>query len=1187
MKKSAPQDKNASGMPKHQKVLIGVAIAFLLYSVSGFLILPSVLKNSLEKKLAESLKREVSIEAIQINPYLLRATINNFAIKNRTEDSHFIAFDQLFVDLEVISVFRMALVVKTLTLTAPRVNVSRYKDLSYNFSDLADASGPKEETAPKPLLFSVNNIRIIDGSIVFADEPKETTHKIRDLNLGIPFLSSIEHHVEIDVKPSFSAIVNNTPIKLSGRTMPFHDTRKTVFDIRVMKLNIPEYLAYLPKLDSLTLQSGYLDIVASLGFAMQPGNKPAVTLNGTFSLKEINVVDGQGDSYASFPGVDLKLADSKPLELDFHVASVLLREPDVLLRRNSAGDILPIALVNISADDTPKPESQDNEITLKLVVDEITLNSGRVRFEDQGNAEQFQTILHPVEMKVTGLSTLEGEEASCDISMQTEAEESIVLNGTLSLSPLAVNLQADLQDLKLSRFSPYYSEIITPKIMEGELDLAAAMHYSRTDEIEIIKADDIAVFLDSLLINDEDDDKLLSLPSLSVTGSSLDMIARQAVVGNISNSNGELNLVRRKEGLVIVNELLRPREKQEETPDTVGPDTAPPWKVTLQKGTIEGFKIFLEDQTTVEPATIVIDNIGLSAANISTSENSSGDIELGLRIDKKGELTVKGPLVIEPLSAALDVKLAGLQVKTVQPYFADRLNLVINDGSVSLDGQLNITQNNIKKLSTVFRGKAAIAGFASFDPVAGEEFLKWQNLSLAGVEYDSAASSFRIEEITWKDFYNKIAVFDTGAINLKAVMKGSAEPQEEVQEKIEAPAAEKKEPLLVEIDSVKLENGKVDFLDRKITPNYASSFSELTGTITGLSSKADVMAEVNISGKLDQHAPLLITGKINPLRENLFADLVFDFRDIELSPTSPYTGKYIGYTVAKGKLSLDLKYRVEDRKIAGQNKAFLDQFTLGETVKSPDSLNLPINLAISLLRNRKGEITLNVPVKGDLDDPKFSIGSIIFKAIINLIAKAATSPFALLGALIPEGQDLQYIEFDAGSSLLTETAPAKLDTIAKVLFDRPGLKMDIKGNVQADQERPVLHEKRFQQLLKNEKFKKISKKKDETMSLDAIVIEPDEYEDYLKKAYKEATFEKPKNALGFTKRLEPEEIEKLLRDNIVITDDDLRLLAIERANSVKSYLVQAGPVEPERIFIIEPKKDAEDSGARRADMTIK
>ena len=407
----------------------------------------------------------------------------------------------------------------------------------------------------------------------------------------------------------------------------------------------------------------------------------------------------------------------------------------------------------------------------------------------------------------------------------------------------------------------------------------------------------------------------------------------------------------------------------------------------------------------------------------------------------------------------------------------------------------------------------------------------------------------------------------------------------EAAEPEKAPA--KSRSLLVEIDSVKLDNGEIAFLDRNITPNYASSFSELTGTITGLSSRADVTAEININGKLDQHAPLQITGRVNPLRDELYADLVLNFNDIELSPTSPYTGKFVGYTVSKGKLSLDLHYLVEGRNITGKNKAFLDQFTLGNTVESPDAMSLPVKLAIALLKNRQGEITLNVPVEGNLDDPEFSIGGVVFKAIINLIAKAATSPFALLGAIIPDGEDLQYVEFEPGSTHIAAEYTANLEAVAKALYERPGLEMDIKGGVKADEEKPVLHEKQFARLLKNEKLKELTRKKEMVPDQEQIIIEPEEYETFLKKAYKEATFEKPKNFIGLDKKLPAEEMEKLLRDNIKITWDDLRLLAIDRANAVKAFLVEAGPVEPERIFIVEPIIAEGEGGYKRAEMIIK
>ena len=1189
MEKGESKVSRTGSISTHQKVILGIAVGFLLYSIAGFWLLPAVLKNVLEKKLTENLKRTVSIQTIQINPYLFKVTVNNFRVKDLTGEDLFVAFDQLFVDLEAVSLFKRALVIKTLILTGPQFNLTRYKDLTYNFSDLAKSSKPAKNNTSKPFLFSVNNIEIKNGSILFLDEPKSTTHRVTNLNFAIPFLSNVEHEVKINVHPAFSAIINDTPVNLTGRTIPFDNSRKTLFEINVSKLNIPEYLAYLPQEGDMTLKSGYLDIVATLGFEMVQGNKPKINLTGDFSLTDVDVAQIQGESYLVIPQLDLTILDSNPMALDFHLSRISIHEPRFLLRRSSNGDILPLSQFRKNPEAGQETrQTQDSGRKPKLVVDEITVNSGTIHFDDQGTAEPFATTLKPFDVKVKNLSTLENGEAAYEISMLSEAEESIAIDGTLSLNPLRVNLHAAMEDLKLPRFKPYYSEFIIPQVAEGSLDLAANISYTQEENKNSFLVDNITALFDSIAINDKDNAKLLNISELSIRGSSLDLDGQQLIVGDFSASNGELHLVRQKDGLVILKELLRPREAQNEK--TSGGENGPgsSWKTTLQKGTIDQFSILLLDYIPAEPTNVVIDNIKLDVTNISTAENTQGEIALDLHIDKKGIFSLKGMLGINPLSTSLAVGLKKLPVKTLQPYFADRVNMIINDGAIALDGQIIVSQDKDKAIATQFHGKGEIDNFVSFDPLVGEEFLKWTELRVDGIDYSTSRFALKVKEIGWKDFYNKILLFDNGTLNLETIFKKSGESDNVVshESKTEKPK-EDRHSLLIEIGDIRLENGKFDFLDRKITPHYASSLSEIKGTITGLSSRPEVIAEVDISGKLNQQAPLDIKGRVNPLSNNLFADLTINFDNIELSPTSPYTGKYIGYTVSKGKLSLALKYRVEARKITAQNKFFLDQFTLGETVESPDSLHLPVSLAIALLKNRNGEITLNIPVQGNLDDPEFSIGPIVLKAIVNLIAKAATSPFALLGALIPGGEELQYVDFAYGSSLIETKYQSGLETIAKALYERPALKMDIKGNVHFQQDKEVLHNLRFQELLKKEKYKKISRKKDESTPLDEIIIQPDEYETYLKAAYKEAKFDKPRNILGFAKSLPPEEMEKLLRDNIIITADDLRLLAIQRAEVVKSFLVETGPVESERLFIIEPEISEDKSTAPRVEMSIK
>ena len=208
----------------------------------------------------------------------------------------------------------------------------------------------------------------------------------------------------------------------------------------------------------------------------------------------------------------------------------------------------------------------------------------------------------------------------------------------------------------------------------------------------------------------------------------------------------------------------------------------------------------------------------------------------------------------------------------------------------------------------------------------------------------------------------------------------------------------------------------MDFSDHFIKPNYNARFQDLGGRVSGLESFAEKRADVLLEGMWGSHAPVKITGQINPLIENPYVDLNLNISDIELSPFSPYSGKYIGYILEKGKLTFNVAYRMENRKQEATNGIYINQLTLGDSVESPDAVSLPIKLAIALLKDREGNIVLDLPVSGSLDDPQFKIGKMVLTILKNLIVKIVTSPFAALGALAGGGEGLSYLEFDAGIS---------------------------------------------------------------------------------------------------------------------------------------------------------------------------
>ena len=343
---------------------------------------------------------------------------------------------------------------------------------------------------------------------------------------------------------------------------------------------------------------------------------------------------------------------------------------------------------------------------------------------------------------------------------------------------------------------------------------------------------------------------------------------------------------------------------------------------------------------------------------------------------------------------------------------------------------------------------------------------------------------------------------------------------------------------------------------------------------------------MELRGKYEHHTPLEITGKIHPLRKDLFVDLKVSFKDMDLSPISPYSGTYVGYTIQKGKLSFDLKYLIVKKKLDSENKIFIDQLTLGEKVESPQATKLPVGLAIALLKDRKGEINLDIPVTGNIDDPKFSLGRIIIQVLVNLITKAITAPFALLGSLFGGGEELSYLEFDYGLATVSEQNLKKIQTLTKALYERPSLKLDIEGHADSENDREGLKHLSLERKMKARKLNDMIRQGLPAVPVDKVRIDPMEYDRYLTQVYMAESFPKPRTAVGVIKTLPASEMEKLMLAYTVIKEDDLKLLASERAMTVKDLILKSGQVTPDRVFIIEPKTLAPEKKEKQKDSRV-
>ena len=401
----------------------------------------------------------------------------------------------------------------------------------------------------------------------------------------------------------------------------------------------------------------------------------------------------------------------------------------------------------------------------------------------------------------------------------------------------------------------------------------------------------------------------------------------------------------------------------------------------------------------------------------------------------------------------------------------------------------------------------------------------------------------------------------------------------------QAPAS----PVRLHFGQLVLQGGRVTYTDNFIKPNFTANLVAIQGTVGAFGTQSTTAAPVDVSAKLAANGPLSIRGSINPLIPKPALDLTASAHDIELTNLTPYSTKYAGYPITKGKLNVDLHYKLDNDQLSANNHLFIDQLTFGDHVDNDTATKLPVRFAISLLKNSKGEIDVNIPVSGSLSNPEFSLGGLIWHAVLNLLEKAVTAPFTLLAnAFGGGGEEMGYVEFDPGSAKLSDAADKKLDTISKALTDKSSIRIDLIGRADPKVDEPALRQAYVDTLVKQEKIKDVVGN-GASVDVSTVTIDPKDYDKYLAKAYKDADFKKPRNFVGLTKSLPDDDMKNALAEHAPINDASYRDLAQERAQSVQQYF--DGKIDSSRVFIVAPKLDAQgikDKGAStRVDFGLK
>jgi hypothetical protein len=829
-------------------------------------------------------------------------------------------------------------------------------------------------------------------------------------------------------------------------------------------------------------------------------------------------------------------------------------------------------------------------------VGEIQVDGGRIHFSDNHTKTPFRSEIVAVRSAVHDLTNTGAKPATASLSFATSTGASFNATANLLLKPFSINGTLDLAKLRIKDYAPYYSRFAAASVDDGSLDLKSAYAVTASDGRYHAALSQLGVSLTSLALRRNGEKQpFVKIASAGVKDAAVDLDKHTVVIPQFSTSGGMISVARGRDGKLDLQKLVPPSAGK---PQPADGSPSPPWTISVGKFAVAGYTAKWRDQTPAKPVTISLDKIDINAENLSTAPKTQSKATLRFAVNGKGSVAGDAAFGLDPLSVDLKLDAKGVNIAPLRPYIAKATNIIVTRGQASIKGNIAFRESAHQGIHVTFSGNAGLANFASLDAASSEDFLKWKTLSLNGIRAATEPFSMSVHSVALNSFYSRLIINPNGRLNVQDILHpgGKSAPVKSAAAKERTP--ERPAPAArgaahgpqIKIEKVTLAHGNINFSDHHIKPNYSANLTDIKGAVTGLSSSPKSRAAVKLAGFVNHDAPIDITGEINPLGPSLYADIKAVAKDIELSPMTPYSAKYAGYDIEKGKLSLDVHYHIEDQKLTAENHVFLDQLTFGDKVDSPDALNLPILLAVSLLKDRQGQIDIHLPVSGSFNDPQFSIGGIIVKVIVNLITKAVTAPFALLSSAFGGTEELSYATFDPGRSTLTDSARKKLQTLAKALNDRPGLKLEITGRSDPATDTDGLRHALLRRKVVAEKLKDTGKKSGPD-SAGNVTLSDSEYAKYLRAAYSDADIKKPRNFIGMAKKLPVPEMEKLLLAHIHVTGNDIRELANRRALTVKDYLVHEGKVPQQRIFIVAPKVTAagikDKSKASRVDFALK
>lgn len=1175
------------------KILLGiVAFVLILFGVAAWQV-PKVLHGVLTDDVAKMIGRDVSVGKITFNPFTLTVRAQDLTVAQPGSKTPLLTLAELDASASWTSLFWFAPVVDRLTLRQPNIAIVREDVLRFNFSDIeqrvAELAAAKPQEPPKPdeglPRFSLNNMVIEDGAITLDDKVTGRKQVVDEFTIGVPFISTFGYATDIDVQPRLHLRINGSPFDLTGVARPFDVVPSSTLRVAFDGLQLEKWADVWPMPLPFKVERALLDSNLQVVFEQPKDAPPKIRIVGDLGLRRLDVRDPSGGNLAAWSALTVSRLELEPIARQVYIGEVGLWAPQIHVRRHANEHLnWQDVVAGLKALGGVEP-------TATPVRDEMRKASGLKPLSPSGPqvAPGAAGAPAPVPGPAGQASAPRPDQAATAPADQAPAAQ------TPAPPPAPAEWKVVLDAFNLHEGEVYVTDAVS------KLDYVMTGLAATVEGVALPQPPDQPINLWLTMDNSTDGGWLRAKGPLVIKPLSLDMNVR---LGNIAlaplapavRSAAPINLL---DGRLGATAQLHVREK----------GGAIDASATAVQADLTQFKA--RDESLQPVLDIAMQSLRITADRLALGPGPSNFTVAAAGVQGDGKLDLKGVFTPQPLTVKTAVDLSNLNVASFAPYFASSLNATVRAVTLSAKGNAEFTAAaGNAPMKAGWKGGVDITDLDLQDRVNKDDFLNWKRLGFTGMDISVAGDKIgaRLGDIALEDFYGRILLNAQGRLNVMDLVAAPGQAGGSITQDTQTPGRSA-EPAAappaaaasakgsgaasmpdISVNSVTLTRGRMTFTDRFVKPNYVAELSSIEGDITAVSSTNPQPAKVKVTGRVYTTAPLSISGIVQPFAKYLTLDLKASAKGVDLPRFTTYSAKYVGYPIKRGKLSVDLEYKIKNRALQATNHVVLNQLTFGDKTNSPDATKLPVLLAVALLKDSRGNIDINLPISGSLDDPEFSVGGIVVRVLMNLVVKAVTSPFSLLASAFGGGEELSYVEFAPGSAVLTDDSLQRIETLTKALADRPALKMDISGRADPKTDTEGLRQAWVDAKIRAAKAADVAprgKKPDPK----GVEVSGAERAKYLEAVYDDTDLkDKPRNFIGMAKSIPAAQMEAMLRAAAPVGEDQLRQLADARAQAVYEKL-QAQEGLADRVFIVAPQLDADgikDEGQpSRVDFSLK